>query len=110
MGLFSGKDLFSLAFTVTVAYFTGGASFAYQTAAVFATSLVVSRVFGEKPPKMQDNGVRQQVPPATTNSLPVVYGDAYLGGTFVDAVLSENQKIMWYVLSISSISQNGQFN
>ena len=109
MGLFSGKDLFSLALTVTVAYFTGGASLAYQTAAIFATSLVVSRVFGEKPPKIQDNGVRQQVPPATTNSLPVVYGDAYLGGTFVDAVLSVNQKAMYYCLAISPISSNGQF-
>lgn len=107
MGLLG--DLFSLAVTVTVAYFTGGASLAYQTAAIFATSMVVSRVFGQKPPKPQDNGVRQQVPPSTVNSLPVVYGDAYLGGTFVDAVLSVNQKVMWYVMSVSSISPNGQF-
>lgn len=107
MGFF--KDLFSLAVVVTAAYFTGGATLAYQTAAVFATSMVVSRVFGQKPPKPQDNGVRQQVPPTPVNSLPVVYGEAYLGGTFVDAVLSTNQKVMWYVLSISSISPNGLF-
>jgi hypothetical protein len=53
--------------------------------------------------------VRQQVPPATTNSLPIVYGDAYLGGVFVDAVLTTDQKTMYYVLAISQVSPNGQF-
>ena len=53
-----------------------------------------------------DNGVRQQNPPATSNSIPIVYGDAYLGGTFVDAVLSVDQQQMYYVLAISSIVQS----
>lgn len=95
--------------TVIIGELTIGALLA-QAAISYAISFAVTRIFGKKPPKLQDNGVRQQIPPATVNSLPVVYGDAYLGGVFVDAVLSENQKIMWYVLSISSISQNGQFN
>jgi hypothetical protein len=38
-----------------------------------------------------------------------VYGDAYLGGTFVDAVLSTDQKTMYYVVAVSCISPNGQF-
>ena len=54
-------------------------------------------------------GVRQQVPPSAVNAIPVVYGDAYMGGTFVDAVLSTDQKTMYYVLAVSGISTVGQF-
>lgn len=82
---------------------------AVQFAINFAVSTIVSRVFGKKAPKQIDNGVRQQVPPSSTNSIPVVYGDAWLGGVFVDAVLSTNQKVMWYTMAISNISPNGQF-
>ena len=72
----------------------------------FAVSYVVTRAFGSKPPQSQDTGARQQVPPANNNSIPVVYGDAWLGGTFVDAVLSTDQKTMYYVMAISSISSD----
>jgi len=76
----------------------------------FAVSAIVSRVFAPKPDRPQDMGVREQVPPSNVNAVPVVYGDAYLGGTFVDAVLSEDQKVMYYVLAVSSISPDGQFS
>jgi len=75
----------------------------------FAVSQIVTRVFTDSPEQPQDNGVRLQVPPSSANAIPIVYGDAYMGGTFVDAVLSENQKAMYYVLAVSSISPNGQF-
>jgi hypothetical protein len=76
----------------------------------FAVSLIVTRMFGPSNQQAQtNNGVRQQVPPSTTNSVPVVYGNAYLGGVFVDAVLSIDQKTMYYVLAVSQISPNGQF-
>lgn len=79
-------------------------------AANFALSYVVTRVFGSNTSNQQvDNGVRLQVPPSTVNAIPIVYGDAYLGGTFVDAALTENQRKMYYVLAISSISPNGTF-
>jgi len=84
-----------------------GVQLAAATFAInFAVSYVVTRVFGSKPPQSQDTGARQQVPPASNNSIPVVYGDAWLGGTFVDAVLSTDQKTMYYVLAISSISSD----
>jgi hypothetical protein len=54
-------------------------------------------------------GVRQQVPPSAVNAVPIVYGSAYMGGTFVDAVLSIDQKTMYYVMAVSSISPDGQF-
>ena len=83
------------------------ASFALTAAAFavnFAVSMIVTRMFGDNPEKQQDMGVRQQVPPSSVNAIPVVYGDAYMGGTFVDAVLTTDQKTMYYVLAISSIS------
>lgn len=81
------------------------------TAAIrLATSVVVSRAFGNKNSSAIDPGARQQLPPAANLSIPIVYGDAYLGGNFVDAVLSTDQKTMYYVLAISSISTNGQFS
>lgn len=75
----------------------------------FALSSIVTRMFGDNPENQQDMGVRQQVPPSAVNAIPIVYGDAYMGGTFVDAVLTTDQKTMYYVLAISSISPNGQF-
>ena len=92
---------------------TVGALTAFQMAAAFAinfaVSLIVTRVFDQDQQGPQDSGTRQQVPPSNTNAIPIVYGDAYLGGTFVDAVLSQNQKAMYYVMAVSSISPNGQF-
>jgi len=89
----------------------GTAAYAATVFAVnFALSQIVTRVFGQDQQGQQDNGVRQQVPPANTNAIPIVYGDAYLGGTFVDAVLTTNQKRMYYVLTVSCISPNGQFS
>jgi hypothetical protein len=88
---------------------TGFASYAAAFAVNYAISVQVNRAFGEKPPSQTDQGTRQQVPPSTANALPMVYGSAYLGGTFVDAVLSTDQKCMYYVLGISSISPNMDF-
>ena len=75
----------------------------------FAVSMIVTKVFADNPEAQQDMGVRQQVPPSAVNAIPVVYGDAYMGGTFVDAVLSTDQKTMYYVLAVSGISTVGQF-
>ena len=95
---------------------TAVAAFTYgQIAAAFvinfAVSSIVSRVFAPDAGRSQaiDNGVRQQVPPSSTNSIPIVYGNAYCGGRFIDAVLSTDAKTMYYVMVVSHISPNGQF-
>ena len=75
----------------------------------FAVSTIVTRIFTDNPEQQQDMGVREQVPPSGVNAIPVVYGSAYMGGTFVDAVLANLQRKMYYVLAVSSISPNGQF-
>jgi len=77
----------------------------------FAVSSIISKSFAPSSSGAEaiDNGVRQQVPPSSTNSIPIVYGDAYCGGRFIDAVLSTDAKTMYYVLVVSHISPNGQF-
>lgn len=84
----------------------GSTGFAVASFAInFAVSMLISRAFGVKPPAGgRDPGVRQQIPPAANNSIPVVYGSAWLGGTFVDAALTSDQTTMYYVLAISSVS------
>jgi len=91
------------------AQLTGVALAAATFAINFAASYIITRVFGQQASKQQDSGVRQQVPPSSTNSIPVVYGDAWMGGTFVDAVLTTDQQAMYYVMAISNVSPNGQF-
>ena len=88
----------------------GAAGMATAFAINFAVSQIVTRIFGQSQQGPQDSGTREQVPPSNTNAIPIVYGDAYLGGTFVDAVLTTNQKRMYYVLAVSCISPNGQFS
>lgn len=105
--------------SVAVAGATGAATAALVVSATtyaalsfainFAVSAIITRAFAPSKSGAQDNGVRQQIPPSSDNPIPVVYGDAWLAGTFVDAVLSTDQKTMYYVMAISNISPNGQF-
>lgn len=48
-----------------------------------------------------DRGVRLQVPVSTENAIPVLYGTAVLPGIITDAVQSNNNKTMTYVLTLS---------
>jgi len=104
------SSVFTTAAVIATAYFTQGMSLAYQMAATFAVSIVASRIFAPNVPQAQQNNVRQQVPPDPTAGIPLVYGDAYTGGRFADAVLTTDQKSMYYVLVISNISPNGAFS
>ena len=76
-----------------------------------AVSFVISKVLtpsNTSPGASPDQGVRLQVPPDTTRAIPIVYGDAYIGGKFVDAVLSTDSSQMFYVMAITCISEDGQ--
>jgi len=79
----------------------------------YALSYVVSNFLTPKvgggSGQQKDPGVRSQVPPDTTTAIPVVYGNAFLGGKFVDAALTTDQKVMYYVMAISCISVDGFF-
>jgi len=99
---------------VSLALSSTFATYAVAMAINFALSYVISQVLAPNlNPSQQDNGARIQVPPDTTTSIPIVYGDAYLGAKFVDGVLcSEGEQagiVMYYVMAISCISPNGTF-
>lgn len=47
-----------------------------------------------------DTGARQQVEAKTDNSIPVVYGTAYLGGIITDAVLTTDNSTMYFCLTL----------
>lgn len=48
-----------------------------------------------------DNGVRLQVQPAADEKIPVLYGSAYFGGIISEAVMSNNNQRMHYVLTLA---------
>jgi hypothetical protein len=52
-------------------------------------------------------GNRQQLPPATDNKLPVVYGEAWVGGTVIDLSITSNNQELYYVLAICEVTDNG---
>jgi hypothetical protein len=52
-------------------------------------------------------GNRQQIPPATDNKLPVVYGQAWVGGTITDLSITSNNQELYYVLSLCEVTNNG---
>jgi len=85
------------------------------TVVAFAINMVVSTVISKalfKPPNLGDNaagqspnpGNRQQVPPATDNKLPVVYGDAWLGGTIVDLSITSDNQVIYYVMALCEVT------
>lgn len=52
-------------------------------------------------------GNRQQVAPATDNKLPVVYGQAYVGGTVIDLSITNDYQYLYYVIAICEVTNNG---
>lgn len=94
---------------VTAAGVLTTAGLAAAAAINFAVSTIISRSFAPTLDANQNINNRQQIPPSADNAIPVVYGDAYLGGAFVDACLTTDQKTMYYVLVVSGISPDGQF-
>ena len=52
-------------------------------------------------------GGRVQLPPATDNKIPVVYGSAFLSGPIIDAYLTPDQKTMYYVIALAEKTDNG---
>ena len=51
-------------------------------------------------PKTPDPGVRIQLTPDTKNSVPVIYGNAFIPGMVTDAILTNGNQTMWYCLTL----------
>ena len=86
------------------------------TAVAFAVNLVVSRIIANAAApdtntqtQTSNPGNRQQVPPAGSNKLPVVYGSAFVGGTITDLTISNDNQTMYYCLALSEVTdtENG---
>ena len=90
------------------------ATFAGQVIAFainMVASSILSKVFAPSAPDMsnlnaqQPNpGNRQQLPPAGDNKLPVVYGQAYVGGIITDMSISTNNQEIYWVLALSEVT------
>ena len=108
-----GSIIVAAIFNTTVAAFTIG-----QTILAFAINMVassiLSRVFAPDMPsydgtRYPNPGNRQQIPPATDNKLPIIYGSAYVGGTIIDLSITSNNQQIYYVMALSEVtnSENG---
>lgn len=89
------------------------ASFVVNLVVSMAISFAVSSVIGGPnapgaggSDQARDPGNRVQVPPGTANKLPVVYGDAWVGGTMVDLSITNNNQKMFYVLALSEVTNS----
>lgn len=89
-------------------------------AATLATSIIAgglalgtAKVLGVfKPPSMgdqKDPGVKIQLPPATDNKIPVMYGRNFTGAIITDAGISNQNDTMTYVLVLSEKTDSGTY-
>ena len=100
------------------------ASMTFITAGSFAATLATSIIAGGlamgtakvlgvfKPPAVgnaKDPGVKIQLPPATDNKIPVMYGRNFTGGIIIDAGISNQNKTMTYVLVLSEKTDSGTY-
>jgi len=107
------KKIATAVAVVAAVVFTGGTALiatigkALVTAAV---SIGVSRLVAKRANTPADaggeGGARIQLPPATVNKLPIIYGTAFVGGSITDAMLSTDQKTMWYVIALAEASDD----
>jgi hypothetical protein len=89
---------------------TGIAAAVASTVLAVGASFVVSKLIaprgatGNSQQEDSVTGSRVQLPPATNNKLPVVYGTAFVGGSITDAKISTDLQSMWYVISIAEVT------
>jgi hypothetical protein len=107
--------VFAIGVTIATALLAGTAYAAFIGATAFAINMVVAvivtKAFATQPSfdsgtsgSSPNPGNRQQIPPASDNKLPVVYGSAYVGGMVTDLSISEDNQQLYYVLSICEVT------
>ena len=93
---------------------TAGAMTAGYMALAMAINMVVATIvtksFSNQPSfdlnagQSPNPGNRQQLPPATDNKLPVLYGSAFVGGQIVDLSISANNQELYYVIALAEVT------
>ena len=85
-------------------------AFAINMIVGMAISFTVSAIAGgpnaPSGQNQRDPGNRVQVPPATNNKLPVVYGTTWLGGMVTDLSITDNNQTLYYVISLSETTNS----
>jgi hypothetical protein len=85
-------------------------SWLVATAAAFVTSRIINGNANKGNNSAGNQGGRIQVPPASNNKIPVVYGSAYVNGIITDArLITTDNKIndtMFYCIVLSETSNN----
>lgn len=114
--LFLALPAFAMPGSIVAAYFFSAGTFAFAATA-FAVNMVASAIITkaffapEQPGGLSgasaNPGNRQQIAPATDNKLPVVYGQAWLGGMITDLSITSDNQQLYYVLPICEVTNNG---
>lgn len=84
-------------------WFTGsstGAALARSALLGFLSNRLDRSISRDQEPEEPDYGVRETVDPNTEYSIPVIYGQAFTGGSVTDAVLSSDKQTMWYCMTV----------
>jgi hypothetical protein len=108
------------AIATAIVEFAIGATVVAGTAAAFAVSavatglaIITSRLINGTGSRggggSQDQGVRIQLPPNTETKIPVVYGSVHQQGIITDARISNSNKTMTYVLTLSETTNTGTY-
>jgi len=95
---------------LTAASFIPGMQFLLPMGLTLMASAVISKLLGPQQPSTPSQlstGSSLQIQPGTSNKLPVVYGDCYVGGTIVDISISSDNQQLYYVLALSEVTGNG---
>lgn len=82
-------------------------------AITMVASSIISKAFApptpDAPEQQPNPGNRQQLAPAGDNKLPVVYGTAYLGGIITDMSITEDNQVIYWVITLCEVTntENG---
>jgi hypothetical protein len=79
-----------------------------------ALAIGVAKLIGPKKSSAKGDdksvtGIRVQLPPATNNKLPVVYGTSFISGVITDAKISTDLQSMWFVISLAEVTDTGGY-
>ena len=105
-----GTLIVAYAFSLTAATMTVG-YMALAMAINMVVATIVTKAFSNQNSfdtgssgSSPNPGNRQQLPPATDNKLPVLYGSAFVGGQVVDLSISENNQELYYVIALTEVT------
>ena len=116
-GLMIATPAFAVGSIIATAILSVSTGAAFSMLA-FAINMVVSSIIAKAffTPQQSSNelsgsspnpGNRTQIAPATDNKLPIVYGDAWVGGIITDLSITADNQTLYYVMALSEVTGEG---